>query len=129
MQNLEPAIETAVYEGKTRPQADMPEIKPGRYFFGLSLRPEKPNLSAHFENIKDERQFKALTGVSFEEFLIILPVFFRALRKARAGRIYKRKKKEKTRRRRERKPECHEREAVFYFVLSQKSSEIRCDRV
>jgi len=71
MQNLRPAIEAARYEGKTGLRADMPDIKPGRYFFDLSLHPEKPNLSAYFENIRDERQFKALTGVSFEEFFII----------------------------------------------------------
>ena len=46
------------------------------YFFsGFSLCGKKLNLLDAFENIRDERQFKALTGVSIEEFGTILPVF------------------------------------------------------
>jgi len=46
----------------------------GCIFSGFSLREKKLNISDAFQNIRDKRQFKTLTGVSIEESGAILAV-------------------------------------------------------
>jgi len=72
---LRQSIETAMFEGETGLPESVSSIKLGYYFTCFSLGPKKPNLTALFKNVRNERQFKALTGVSCEEFMIILSVF------------------------------------------------------
>jgi len=70
MSALKLSIEHAILKGETGLPGNVCAIKSKSYFGGFSSGGE-----ILFESIRDERQFKALTGVSYEEFMIILPVF------------------------------------------------------
>ncbi len=64
-----------IYEREIQLQAALSNGRIEYFFSGFSLHGKKLNLLDVFENIRDERQFKALTGVSTEEFGTIFPVF------------------------------------------------------
>lgn len=70
MSALKLSIEKIIFEGETGLPGNICAMKSESGFADPSSRPE-----ILFENIRNERQFKALTGVSYEEFMIILPVF------------------------------------------------------
>lgn len=72
---LRAAIKEAMYEREINLLNDIACGKTGNSFSGFSLCHKKLNLLDAFEEIRDERQFKALTGVSCEEFEKIIPVF------------------------------------------------------
>ncbi len=69
------AIKKAVYDKEIELLNNILHGKTGASFSGFSLCHKKLNWLCMFEDIRDERQFKALTGVSCEEFWVILPVF------------------------------------------------------